>query len=109
MCYVIFTLSMCVIDIIQAVRDTSKRLGKEPIPVFLDSGIRHGQHVLKALALGATGVMVGRMPIVGACLAKKEGVQHVLLSLLADTQCTMINTGVESVDRIRTDVTIKRV
>ena len=90
-------------------KETSNRLGKKPIPVFLDSGVRHGQHVVKALALGATAVMVGRMPIVGACLAKKEGVQHVLLSLLADTQCTMINTGVESVNQIQSEVTIKRI
>ena len=85
----------------EAVRLECVRLGKDPIPVFLDSGVRHGQHVVKALALGATGVMVGRMPIVGACLAKQAGVRHVLLSLMGDTQCTMINSGVETVSGAR--------
>lgn len=49
--------------------------------------------IVKALALGATGVLVGRMPIIGACLGGQEGVKHVLLNLKADTHCTMMNAG----------------
>jgi lactate 2-monooxygenase len=85
--------------VVKAVREYARRQSEvrgrqvPVVPVFLDSGIRYGQHVVKALALGATGVMVGRMPIIGASLGGGAGVQHVLLSLLADTQCTMMNSG----------------
>lgn len=94
--------------VVLAVNETCDIKGIPRIPVFLDSGVRYGQHVLKALRLGATGVMVGRMPIVGACLGGTEGVSHVLLSLMSDTQCNMINTGVETIPEVRTKTTLVR-
>lgn len=84
-------------SVIKAVRDNAFANGREPIPVFIDSGVRYGQHVVKALALGATGVLVGRLPIIGASLGGVSGVRHVMLSLLADMQCTMVNCGQDSV------------
>ena len=86
--------------IMKAVRSFSFAKGDPVAPVFLDSGVRYGQHVVKALALGATGVLVGRMPIIGASLGGEAGVRHVLLSLLADMQCTMMNSGYDSVAAI---------
>ncbi len=96
------------IDIVAAVKKECDRQCKEPIPVFLDSGIRIGQHVVKALKLGATGVMVGRMPIIGAALGGVDGVKHVLHALLGDTQCTMLNSGVGTIEEIRNTLTIRR-
>lgn len=55
---------------------------------------------LQALALGASAVFVGRLPAIGASLGGKEGAQHAMLSLLADTQCTMINTGCGTIPSI---------
>ena len=57
--------------------------------------------MVKALALGATGVLVGRVPMMGSALRKSHGVSHVLCSLINDTQCTMINAGVSTVCQIR--------
>jgi lactate 2-monooxygenase len=54
------------------------------IPVLLDSGIRSGADVLKALALGATAVLLGRPYVYGLAVAGETGVREVLLNLLAD-------------------------
>ena len=54
------------------------------IPVLLDSGIRTGADVLKALALGATAVLLGRPYVYGLAIAGEAGVREVLLNLIAD-------------------------
>jgi 4-hydroxymandelate oxidase len=52
--------------------------------VLLDGGIRSGTDVLKALALGASGVLVGRPPIWGLAAAGEAGVRQVLDLLAAE-------------------------
>ena len=52
--------------------------------MLLDSGIRTGADVLKALALGATAVLLGRPHVYGLAIAGEAGVREVLLNLLAD-------------------------
>jgi len=47
-------------------------------PVLIDSGFRRGNDVLKALALGATAVMVGRAPLYGLAAAGERGAVHAL-------------------------------
>jgi isopentenyl diphosphate isomerase/L-lactate dehydrogenase-like FMN-dependent dehydrogenase len=54
------------------------------IPVLLDSGIRSGSDVVKALALGATAVLLGRPYVYGLAIAGEAGVREVLLNFLAD-------------------------
>jgi len=54
------------------------------VPVLLDSGIRSGADILKALALGATAVLLGRPYVYGLAIAGEAGVREVLLNLLAD-------------------------
>jgi isopentenyl diphosphate isomerase/L-lactate dehydrogenase-like FMN-dependent dehydrogenase len=61
--------------------------------VLFDSGIRTGADVLKALALGARAVLVGRPWVYGLAHAGEEGVRHVLRSLLADFDLTMGLSG----------------
>jgi isopentenyl diphosphate isomerase/L-lactate dehydrogenase-like FMN-dependent dehydrogenase len=51
--------------------------------VLLDGGVRRGADVLKALALGARGVLIGRAMLWGLAAAGEEGVAHVL-QLLRD-------------------------
>jgi isopentenyl diphosphate isomerase/L-lactate dehydrogenase-like FMN-dependent dehydrogenase len=70
---------------------------KNEIPVLLDSGIRRGADVIKALALGASAVLVGRPYIYGLAVGGEEGAKHVLESLLADVDLTLGLTGHASI------------
>ncbi|WP_018600781.1 lactate 2-monooxygenase [Mycobacterium sp. 155] len=59
------------------------------LPVLFDSGIRNGADIVKALALGATAVGVGRPYVYGLALGGADGVVHVLRSLLAEADLIM--------------------
>lgn len=63
------------------------------IPLLFDGGIRRGTDVFKALALGATGVMIGRPVLHGLALAGAVGVAHVLKILLNELELCMVQTG----------------
>ncbi|PKV77147.1 alpha-hydroxy-acid oxidizing protein [Nocardia fluminea] len=63
------------------------------LPVLFDSGIRSGADIVKALALGATAVGIGRPYVYGLALAGAEGIVHVLRSLLAETDLIMAVDG----------------
>ncbi|MEU0469553.1 lactate 2-monooxygenase [Amycolatopsis sp. NPDC006131] len=67
------------------------------IEVLFDSGVRTGADILKALALGAQAVLVGRPWVYGLGHAGEDGVRHVLRSLLADLDLTLGLTGHRSV------------
>lgn len=73
------------------------------IPVLLDSGIRSGADVFKALALGATAVCIGRPYVYGLALAGAAGVDEVLKNLQADFELTMGLSGCKSVADISRD------
>jgi lactate 2-monooxygenase len=63
------------------------------LPVIFDSGIRSGADVIKALALGATAVAVGRPYVYGLAIGGTDGVVHVLRSLLAEADLIMAVDG----------------
>ncbi len=63
------------------------------IPVLFDSGIRGGADILKALALGARAVLVGRPYVYGLALGGEAGVRHVLRALRNDFELTMRLAG----------------
>ena len=62
-------------------------------PVLFDSGVRSGADIVKALALGARAVLVGRPWMWGLALAGGDGVSHVLRCLLAELDLTMALCG----------------
>ena len=64
------------------------------VPIILDSGIRTGGDVLRALALGATAVALARPVLYGAALAGADGVAAVLEFLRDDLRSTMLLAGV---------------
>ncbi|KAI2635189.1 FMN-dependent dehydrogenase [Xylaria nigripes] len=76
-------------EIVEAVGDK--------MTVLFDSGIRTGADIVKALALGAKAVLVGRPVMYGLGIAGKAGAKHVLASLLADLDGTMGLIGCKSV------------
>jgi lactate 2-monooxygenase len=73
---------------------------KGEIPVLFDSGIRRGADILKAIALGAEAVLIGRPYIYGLALAGEEGVKQVLRNLIADLDLTMALSGIKSIREI---------
>ncbi|MDN3261217.1 alpha-hydroxy-acid oxidizing protein [Streptomyces sp. CSDS2] len=63
------------------------------LPVLFDSGVRTGADVVKAIALGATAVGIGRPYAYGAALGGTDGIVHVLRALLAETDLLMAVDG----------------
>ncbi len=62
-------------------------------PLLLDSGVRQGTDILKALALGANAVMLGRPQLHALAVAGMLGVAHMLYSLRAELELAMAQTG----------------
>jgi len=62
-------------------------------PVLFDSGVRSGTDVIKALALGATAVGIGRPYAYGLALGGVDGIVHVLRSILAEADLLMAVDG----------------
>ena len=63
------------------------------VPVLFDSGVRSGADVVKALALGARAVGIGRPYAYGAALGGTDGIVHVLRSVLAEADLIMAIDG----------------
>jgi lactate 2-monooxygenase len=75
----------------------------ERLTVLFDSGVRTGADVLKALALGADAVLIGRPYAYGLAHGGQDGVRHVLRSLLADLDLAMALSGHRSVEELTRD------
>ena len=70
------------------------------IPVLMDSGIRGGADIFKALALGAKAVCVGRPYVYGLAVAGETGVTEVLQNMLTDFELTMGLSGCKNISEI---------
>jgi lactate 2-monooxygenase len=70
------------------------------IPVLLDSGVRTGSDIFKAIALGASAVCIGRPYVYGLALAGQDGVYQVIRNLQSDFELTMGLAGCTSVSDI---------
>lgn len=83
------------IDCLPAVADAA-----DGLPVLFDSGVRSGADVIKALALGADAVAVGRPYVYGLALGGVDGIVHVLRSMLAEADVTMAVDGYRSLKEL---------
>jgi len=63
------------------------------VEVFMDGGVRRGTDVLKALALGAKAVLIGRSALWGLALGGADGVRRVLEHLRGELELAMALTG----------------
>lgn len=83
------------------------RVKRSGLTVLFDSGVRTGSDVLKAMALGAKAVLIGRPYVYGLAIDGQKGVEHVLKCLLADTDNSLANMGKKSLqDLSRSDLQI---
>ncbi|MCJ1299064.1 hypothetical protein MMC08_001855 [Hypocenomyce scalaris] len=73
----------------------------DKIYIMYDSGIRGGSDVVKALALGAKFVFVGRLWVWGLSIMGEHGVRHVMKSLLADFDILMDVAGFQSIEQMQ--------
>lgn len=78
------------------------------VPVLMDGGVRRGTDVLKAIALGATAVLVGRPYLFALSVAGAVGVAHVLNMLRAEFEVAMGLTGCRTVGDIQRSVIWRR-
>jgi (S)-mandelate dehydrogenase len=72
----------------------------ERITVLVDGGIRRGSDVLKALALGADAVMIGRPALYGLAAGGQPGVAHALGLLRAEMERTLALLGCRSLGEL---------
>ncbi|WP_329267753.1 alpha-hydroxy-acid oxidizing protein [Streptomyces sp. NBC_01451] len=79
------------LDVLPAVVEAAGEL-----PVLFDSGVRGGADIVKALALGATAVGIGRPYAYGCALGGTDGIVHVLRALLAEADLIMAVDGYPS-------------
>ncbi|WP_336049120.1 lactate 2-monooxygenase [Streptomyces sp. CA2R101] len=77
------------------------------LTVLFDSGIRTGDDIFKALALGAKSVLVGRPYAYGLGLDGQAGVEHVIRCLLAELDLTLALSGHSRPDTLTADDLIK--
>ncbi|XP_012484780.1 glycolate oxidase [Gossypium raimondii] len=70
------------------------------VPVFLDGGVRRGTDVFKALALGASGIFIGRPVVFALAVDGEAGVRKVLQMLHDELELTMALSGCRSLKEI---------
>lgn len=72
-------------------------------PVFIDSGIRRGSDVVKAVALGAHAVLLGRATLYGLAARGEAGVDAVLALLKSEIDTTLAQIGCPSASQLNRD------
>jgi 4-hydroxymandelate oxidase len=69
------------------------------VPLLVDGGIRRGTDVLKAVALGADAVLVGRPQVFALAAAGAHGVAHMLRLLRDELEIAMAQCGCATLDQ----------
>lgn len=80
------------------------RAVKGDLTLFADSGVRTGLDVLRLLALGADGVLLGRAFVYALATAGQAGVANLLTLFEKDMRTAMVLTGVKSIAEITSDI-----
>ena len=70
------------------------------VAILFDSGVRYGSDAIKALALGARAVLLGRLYLWGLAVAGEQGVRDVVANFMADFELTVGLCGVRSCSQL---------
>jgi len=81
-----------------------RRAVGEDYPLLLDSGIRSGTDIFRALALGANAVMIGRLQLHALAVAGALGVAHLIRTLREELESCMALAGCATLDDIGPDM-----
>ncbi len=73
------------------------------VPVILDAGIRRGIDIVRAIAMGADALAVGRPMMYGLGLGGAQGVESVINFLNADLKTTMLLSGAAELSDLNPD------
>ncbi|UPV73975.1 alpha-hydroxy-acid oxidizing protein [Halorussus limi] len=100
-------------DVVRAVGDARSAKdavdeGHDEFAVLFDSGIRRGADAVKALALGADAVLLGRPYVYGLAIDGENGVREVVRNFLADLDLTLALSGYDSVAELDESVLVER-
>lgn len=77
------------------------------MPILMDSGLRRGSDIIKAMALGADAVLIGRPCMYGLAVAGERGVKTVLQHLIADLDLTLGLAGISDVKDLDETVIVR--
>ena len=76
----------------------------DQMTLILDSGVRRGSDIVKALALGAKAVLTGRATLYGTAVGGEAGALKAISILKNEADKTMAYTGCRTVDEVTTDI-----
>jgi 4-hydroxymandelate oxidase len=76
------------------------------VEVYVDGGVRNGRHALSALALGARGVFLGRLPLYALADRGEQGVRMMFEELETELVDALRLAGCRSVDSVRADLLV---
>ncbi|AIL32971.1 alpha-hydroxy acid oxidase [Basilea psittacipulmonis] len=91
------------IDALPRIVDLYQKLNSKT-EIYMDSGIRTGQDILRALALGAKGVMIGRAFIYGLQAYGEAGVYKALSILQKELETSMAFCGCTEISQLSTEI-----
>ena len=90
----------CAVSPMEVLAQSVAKTGK---PVLIDSGFRRGSDIVKALALGAEAVLLGRATLYGLAARGETGVDEVLTLLKADIDRTLAQIGCPDINSLSPD------
>jgi isopentenyl diphosphate isomerase/L-lactate dehydrogenase-like FMN-dependent dehydrogenase len=84
-----------------------KKVVGDQAALLMDSGVRRGSDVLKALALGASAVLIGRPYVYALAVDGEDGVGQLIRNLLADVDLEMALCGCRAIKRLEHGVVMR--
>ncbi len=78
------------------------------VPVFLDTGVRKGSDIIKALALGCKAVLVGRPIVYGLACEGSQGVKNIINILKDEMTYDMQSLGLTKITQINNSIIFKK-